>query len=205
MKTKAGSILFIFIITFLSFLSLGTARADNESYGWGMMGGGYGGYGMGPGMMGGGYGGYGMGPGMMGGGYGGYGMGPGMMGGYGGMLNLSEAQRKKIENIQHGMRKSHFALMEQIIAEREKLPELFSSETLDAKKIGAVYGRIFAIQRQMIESGIAMHNQMNSVLTKEQREQIQQWHRGMWGGGYGPRGQMGNPEQMPHGQGMMNR
>jgi hypothetical protein len=42
----------------------------------GMMGGGYGGYGMGPGMMGGGYG---MGPGMMGGGYGmgpGYGYGP---------------------------------------------------------------------------------------------------------------------------------
>ena len=56
----------------------------------GMMGPGYGGYGMGPGMMGQGYGGYGMGPGMMGG-YGmgpgmmghGYGMGPGMMGGYG--------------------------------------------------------------------------------------------------------------------------
>jgi hypothetical protein len=51
----------------------------------GMMGPGYGGYGMGPGMMGPGYGGYGMGPGMMG--YGGYGMGPGMMepgcGGYG--------------------------------------------------------------------------------------------------------------------------
>jgi hypothetical protein len=54
----------------------------------GMMGRGYGGYGMGPGMMGRGYGGHGMmGPGMMGRGYGGYGMmGPGMMGpgfGYG--------------------------------------------------------------------------------------------------------------------------
>jgi hypothetical protein len=81
------------------------AIANAQGPGWwggGMMGGGQGGYGMGPGMMWGGqggnycpncgqylgprggYGGYGMGgPGMMGG-YGGYGMGPGMMGGYGG-------------------------------------------------------------------------------------------------------------------------
>jgi len=199
MKTKVSSIIFIFTITFLSIFSIGTTRADDESYGWGMMRGGYGGYG----MMGGGYGG--MGPGMMGG-YGGYGMmGPGMMGGYGGMINLTEDQRNKIENIQRSMRKSHFAMMEQILAEREKLPQLYSSEKLDAKKIGAVYGRIFAIQRQMIESGVAAHNQMNNILTKEQREQIQQWHRGMWGGGYGPRGQMRNPENMHRGPGMMNQ
>ena len=212
MKTFLATVRWIFAVSFLAVMGIGTASAQ-DGYGYGMMGGGYGmggygmmgggGYGMmGPGMMGGGYGmgGYG-GMGMMGGGYGmgGY----GMMGGYGGMIDLSQAQRNKIENIQQGMRKSHFAMMEQIIAEREKLAGLYSSEKLDAKKIGAVYGRIFAIQRQMIESGIAAHNQMNNVLTKEQREQIRQWHRGMWGGGYGPRGRMGNPEQMPHNPGMM--
>ncbi len=57
-------------------------QAQQQNYPYqmypGMMGHGYGGYGMGPGMMG--YGGYGMGPGMMG--YG-RGMQPGMMGGYG--------------------------------------------------------------------------------------------------------------------------
>ena len=216
MKTKASSIIFILSITFITIISLGTARADDDSYGWGMMHGGYGGMGMGGyGMMGGygGYGGYGMmGPGMMGGGYGGYGMmggyggmgmgGYGMMG-YGGMLNLSQAQRDKIEAIQQGMRKSHFAMMESMIKEREKLAELYNQEYPSPSKVGAVYGRIFAIQRQMIESGISAHNQMNKVLTKEQREQIRQWHRGMWGGGYGPRGRMGNPEQMPHNPGMM--
>jgi hypothetical protein len=67
------------------------AIANAQGPGWwggGMMGGGQGGYGMGPGMMWGGQGGnycpncgqY-LGP---RGGYGGYGMGPGMMGGYGG-------------------------------------------------------------------------------------------------------------------------
>jgi Spy/CpxP family protein refolding chaperone len=192
MKTKASSLIFIFTITFITMFSISSARADDESYGWGMMHGGYGGYG----MMGGGYGGYGM----MGGGYGGYGM---MGGGYGGMLNLSKAQRDKIQNIQQSLRKSHFAMMESMIEERQKLPELYNQENPSASKIGAVYGRIFAIQRQMIESSINARNQMNKVLTKEQREQIQQWHRGMWGGEYGPRGRMGNPEQMPHNPGMM--
>ena len=55
----------------------------------------------------------------------------------------------------------------------------------------------------MIESSINARNQMNNVLTKEQREQMQQWHRGMWGSGYGPRGRMGNPEEMHRGPGMM--
>jgi len=215
MKSKSSSIIFILTITLFSVFSVGSARADGEYYGPGMMGGGYGGMGMngygmmggyggmGPGMMGGGYGGMGMGGYGMMGGYGGMGMmGPGMMG-YGGMINLSQAQRDKIENIQEGMRKSHFAMMESIIKEREKLAELMSQEEPSPSKVGAAYGRIFAVQRQMIESGIAAHNQMNKVLTKEQREQMQQWHSRMWGGGYGPRGNMRNRDDMHRGPGMM--
>ena len=83
----------------LAILSVFAVFALSYAPGPGMMGPGYGGYGMGPGTMGGqqdwqycpycgrplGPGGYGMGPGMMHGyGRGGYGMGPGMMwGGYG--------------------------------------------------------------------------------------------------------------------------
>ena len=185
MKSKASSILFIFIISLVAIIGSGSTRADDDSYGWGRMHGGYGGMGMG---------GYGM--------MGGYG-GMGMMG-YGGMINLSQAQRNKIENIQEGMRKSHFAMMESIIKEREKLAELMNQENPSPSKVGAVYGRMFAVQRQMIESGVAAHNQMNKVLTKEQREQIHQWHRRMWGGGYGPRGRMGNPDDMRRGPGMMH-
>ena len=125
----------------------------------GMMGGpgygrGYGpGYGMGPGMMGG-YGpGYGMGPGMMGGygpGYG-YGMGPGMMWGNGGCggygysaLNLSDAQRTKIEKIQEDAARSQWEVM-------NKMHEAISQSWQDAqKKIDAVLTKE---QRERLQRG----------------------------------------------------
>ena len=144
----------------------GTTGGYGPGYGMGpgMMGG-YGpGYGMGPGMMGG-YGpGYGMGPGMMGG-YGpGYGMGPGMMGGYGpgygmgpGMtggcsgygrgnnaLNLSDAQRQKIQKIQEGAARSQWEIM-------NKMHEAISQGWEEAqKKIDAVLTKE---QREQLNRG----------------------------------------------------
>lgn len=166
--------------------------------GMGMMGGNGPGYGMGPGMMGGGYGGMGMmggmmgmGPGMMGGGYG---MGPGMMGGYGmGMMNLSDDQRAKMNKIVDGERKQHWAIMGKMMDEQTKLRDLYSADKPDPKKVGAVYGEIGKLQQQMIETHVQATNQMQDILTKEQREQIRQWHRG--GSGPGMRG--------PAGPGMM--
>jgi Spy/CpxP family protein refolding chaperone len=132
---------------------------------------GYGpGYGMGPGMMGGygpgsqygrGYGpGYGMGPGMMGGygmgpwmmrGYGpGYGMWPGMMGGCGGYgygyntLNLTDAQRAKIEKIQEDAARSQWEIM-------NKMHEAISQGWQEAqKKIDAVLTKE---QREQLNRG----------------------------------------------------
>ena len=171
---------------------------------WAHGGGGYGpgygyGYGMGPGMMGG----YGMmhGPGMMGG----YGMmhGPGMMGGEGmmygpgmtgmgpvWMLNLTDEQRAKIGKLQGELRKKQWATMGQIMDEREKLFELYSADSPDAKKVGAVYGKIFDLRRQMIEATIDTQNRMQALLTKEQRAQLDQWRHG-WGPGPGGPGMMG--------------
>jgi Spy/CpxP family protein refolding chaperone len=160
----------------------------------GMMGG-YGGYGMGPGMMGG-YGGYGMGPGMMGGygpgygmmgGYGGYGMGPGMMG-YGGFygLDLTDAQRTKIDKILDNQHKQHWSVMGGMMEAQNKLRDLYQADPLDAKKIVAVYGDIAKMQQQLIESEVEAQNQIRNVLTKEQRAQLRDWHRGGWG--WGPRG-----------------
>jgi len=188
----------------------------------GMMGGGYGpGYGMGPGMMGGGYGagpgmmgggmmdmmmgmmmggggGYGMmGPGMMGGGYGmGYGMGPGMMGGGMGplyMLNLSDAQRDKIEKIRDAERQKHWNIAGKILEEQNKLRDLYQPDEQDPKKIGAAYGNIAKLQQQMIEIHVQANNDAQKMLTKEQREQLKQWQRDAWGqgGGYGPGDGMG--------------
>jgi Spy/CpxP family protein refolding chaperone len=192
-----------------ALLAMVTVAASVWAHGGGP--GGYGpgygyGYGMGPGMMGG-YGtmhgpgmmgGYGMyGPGMMGGGYG---MGPGMMGGYGmygpgmmgmgpvWMLNLTDEQRAKISKLQEQLRKKQWTTMGQIMDERQKLYELYSAENPDPKKVGAVYGKIFDLRRQMIEAAIDTQNRAQAVLTQEQRAQLEQWRHGWGPGGPGVMG-----------------
>ena len=142
---------------------------------------------MGPGMMGGGYGGM-MGPGMMGGGHG-Y---MGMMGGYGmGMLDLTADQQAKINKIFDDKRKQHWAIMGKMMEEQNKLRDLSNVDKPDPKKIGAVYAEIAKLQQQMIESHVQATNQMQDILTKEQRDQLRQWHRGGRGTGEGPRGPAG--------------
>jgi Spy/CpxP family protein refolding chaperone len=161
--------------------------------------GGYG-MGMGPGTMGGGMG---MGPGMMGG-SGMMGMGAGMMGGgmmglHGlNMLDLSDEQRGKINAIHDKLRKQHWEVMGKMMDEHNALRDLYDAETLDGKKIGATYDRIFKLKRQMIDTGIKAHNDAVAVLTKEQREQLKQLRRGrgMGGPGMGGRGPMGQGGMM---------
>ncbi len=145
----------------------------------GMMGG-YGGYGMGPGMMGG-YGGYGMGPGMMGG-YGGYAMGPGMMGGYGssfgGALDLSDDQREKITKIQEGLSTKHWDLMGKMQEQQYKLRDLIASGKADDATIGKAYKHMEELRQQMWTTATDARTQMDALLTKPQREQLQRgWGR----------------------------
>lgn len=164
-----------------------------------MMPGGMMGMGPGMGMMGMG-GGMGMGPGMMGGGMGM--MGPGMGMGPLAMLNLSDEQRAKINKIQDELHKKNWDTQGKILEESAKLRDLYDTDTPDPKKISAVYERIYALKRQMIEASIEAHNKMRAVLTKEQQEQLRSWRRrgpGMYG--YGP-GMMMGPRGM--GPGMAN-
>lgn len=186
-----GGVLAMVIVTADVSAHGGDAGGYGPGYGYG--------YGMGPGMMGG----PGMmhGPGMMGG----YGMmhGPGMMGGEGmmygpgtmgmgpvWMLDLTDEQRAKISKLQNDLRKKQWATMGQIMDEREKLFELYSADSPDAKKVGAVYGKIFDLRRQMIEAAIDTQNRTQALLTKEQRAQLGQWRHG-WGAGPGGPGMMG--------------
>ena len=143
-------------------------------------------------MMGGG-----MGYGMMGGG-----MGYGMMGmGPMNMLDLSDAQRSKMRDIQRQLRRSHFDAMEKMADQQESLWRLYRADKRDPKAIGAVYGKIFSIKQKMIESTIEQGNRMEAVLTKEQREQLRAWQKNM-GMGYRGRG-YGDRERMH--RGMMDR
>ncbi|HSS66277.1 MAG TPA: periplasmic heavy metal sensor [Gammaproteobacteria bacterium] len=132
---------------------------------------------MGPGMMGG----YGMGPGMMGG----YGLGPGMMG-IGPMsgLELNSEQQKQIARIETGLRKQNWTLQGEIIDARGELLQLYADETPDPKRIGAAYGKIFDLRRQMIEAAIEAHNRQRAVLTDEQRENLRRGRYGSGAGGY---------------------
>jgi Spy/CpxP family protein refolding chaperone len=149
------------------------------------------------GMMGGGMGRGMMGDGMMGG------KGMGMMGGMHGapfqMLDLTPEQRTKINKIHDDLRRKNWEALGKIQDEEAKLRDLYAADKRDPKAIGAVYGSIYALKRQMIEAGIDAHNRMQALLTDAQRAQLKQMCSGMGPGG---RGMMG-PDNAPHG--MMNR
>lgn len=167
-----------------------TAQAQNaQGYGPGMMWGNGAGP-NGPGMMAGnvrGYGpgamyGYGgMGPGMMGG-YGG--MGPGMMSGwgYGGLagLDLTDQQRSKIDQIQDDTRKKNWAVMGRLLDEQSRMRDLTYAEKPDPEAIGKQSMKIADLQRQMLEAGVDARNQIDAVLTKEQKTQLQKYRRSWW-------------------------
>lgn len=164
----------------ISNLSAAEPASDwQNGMGPGMMGG-YGpGYGMGSGMMGS----YGMGPGMMGGYEPGYGMGHGMMG-WGNFreLNLSEEQKTKITQIRYEMRTKQWAVMGEMMDAQDKLQELYDADKQDSAAINKQYKVIEDLRRQMVDNSVDVHNRINSILTKEQREKSRDWS----GRGYGP-------------------
>ncbi|MEX2162989.1 MAG: Spy/CpxP family protein refolding chaperone [Sulfuricaulis sp.] len=192
MIPRLASLVFAAALT-ASAATIWAAGTDNVTCGYGpgpgMMGGGHGGMGPGMGMMGGMMG---MGQGMMGG-HGGMGMmGPGMMGlGPLGSLDLSDEQRTKINKISDTQQQQHWAIMGKMMEGQNKLRDLYAADKPDPKKVGAVYGEIGKLQQQMIESHVQATNQMQDILTKEQRDQLRQWHRGGRGTGEGPRGPAG--------------
>ena len=169
-----------------------------EAYGpWHGMGpGAMGGYGshphMGPGMMGG----YGshphMGPGMMGG-YGSHPhMGSGTMGGYGmGMtgpgamgrmhliwsLDLTDEQARRIERIHDELHRKQRGLMPQLWEAQDRLRDASAADERDPAAIGKAYAQVADVQRQMIESHVQSEQQMEAVLTPEQREQVKRGHQ----------------------------
>jgi Spy/CpxP family protein refolding chaperone len=137
------------------------------------MGGGYGyghGFGYGPGMMGGvGPGGWGMGPGMMGFGFGAWGAG----------LDLSQAQVKKIDQIQKAMFDKQWPLME---AMHETMMQGAWAAPRAKLDVDAVMKRAKALSElrlQMLRNRLETQQQMQAVLTPKQREQLQEY--GPWG------------------------
>ena len=116
----------------------------------------------------------GYGPGMMGGGY-----GPGMMGsGPLSALDLKDDQRDKIFAIQEEARSKNFGTMTQIRAEQYKLTKLYNAEKADPKAIGDAQKKVDELRRQIIQSHVDTRNQVEAVLTAEQKKQLRQY--GPW-------------------------
>ena len=155
------------------------AHADHMSGQWMNDGG----WGMGRGMMGRGM----MGPGTMGG-QGmmgpGMGMGQGMMGpgmGQGMMapdLDLSDEQRSQINKIHTDARKKQFDLAKQMRSEQRKLQALYDTDKPDREAIRAQRKKIQDLQLQVMQNHMTAHNEMDDVLTDEQREQLRYWGHG---------------------------
>ncbi|MDT8879250.1 Spy/CpxP family protein refolding chaperone [Halomonas saccharevitans] len=129
--------------------------------------------GMGPGMMGYGHQG-GMGPGMMGYGQQG-GMGPGMMG-YGMMqvLELEPDQRREMRELMQQHRPAQFDRMGQMMDLRMALMEEMHAEAPDPDEVKSLHDQMAELQGAMMADRVRLHNQMQDLLTDEQREQLKQ-------------------------------
>lgn len=145
-----------------------------SSMGHGMMGGGQGGMGSGM-MMGGGQGG--MDSGMMMGGQGGMMPCPMMsgMGGMGGMSGmLDEEQQNSLREMRQEHRSAHFERMAEMMNLRDDMMLLMQAERPDPEEVKALHGQMATLHGEMMADKVRMHNQMQDLLTDEQREQMKQ-------------------------------
>ncbi|GAA0694552.1 hypothetical protein GCM10009104_22560 [Marinobacterium maritimum] len=164
------------------------------------------GMGMGPGMMYGygpmmGYGmsgpmmGYGMGMGMMHGGpmMGGMGMGgmgmmpcpmmDGLQGGPGYGLQLDESQQKKMNAIREKLWQLQQEHMKEMREHHEEMQTLWREGKPDNDKILDAHREMQKDQLEMMEQRLKLQQEMDEVLTDEQRQQLWQMQRRMYRGG----------------------
>ena len=127
--------------------------------------------GYGPGMMGGG---------MMGG-YGGAGMMRGGAGsGYGALAipDLSDEQREKIARIQEDSRAKNWSAMGQMRSEQFKLRQMYLADKVDPAEFTEQQRKVDEIRLGMLKSRIEGRNQIDALLTKEQKQQFRSF--GPW-------------------------
>jgi Spy/CpxP family protein refolding chaperone len=117
------------------------------------------------------------------------GMGHEMMGGMGMMespragmvraLSLSDEQRAKINKLSDKLQHDNWAAMGAIMDESAKLRDLYEADRRDPAAIGKEYQKIFDMKRQMIEAMITTQNQIEDLLTDEQRAQLKDMRKKM--------------------------
>ena len=110
----------------------------------------------------------------------GHGMGMGSMGGNYGMgeitpmlrgMDLTAEQQTKVRAIMKELRNKHMTLSMKRFDIVDDLEAAYSSsDQPDPAKIGELYGKIFEVRKEMIQSALEAKNKVADVLTPEQRE-----------------------------------
>lgn len=110
----------------------------------------------------------------------GMGMGMGSMGGNYGMseimpmlhgMDLTADQQTKLRAIMKDLRNKHMTLSMKRFDIVDDLEAAYgSSDQPDPVKIGELYGKIFEVRKDMIQSALEAKNKVADILTPEQRE-----------------------------------
>jgi Spy/CpxP family protein refolding chaperone len=131
--------------------------------------------------------GYGMGMGMMHGGpiMGGMGMMPcpmmgGLKGGAGYAVELDEAQQKQMSKIQEQLWQQQQSHMQEMQAHQQEMMKLYQDGQPDSKQLLQAHKQMQERQLKLFEARLKAQDEMNKVLTEEQRQQIWQLQRQMF-------------------------
>jgi Spy/CpxP family protein refolding chaperone len=93
-----------------------------------------------------------------------------------GELGLSDQQQQKVNDIKYELHKKHWTIMGRMIDQQSALQKAYASERPDPKTVGAVYGQIFELKREMIEVELEARIKIKDTLTEDQRNQVKKYH-----------------------------
>lgn len=98
-------------------------------------------------------------------------------------VNLNKQQRTDTRAIVRTLRKKHWQAMEKNMDLSDELTDLYSERPRNATTIAAVYDKLFAQKKQMITEMIEARNKIESLLSEEQRKELDSTQH--WGMGHG--------------------
>ncbi|PSL12518.1 Spy/CpxP family protein refolding chaperone [Marinobacterium halophilum] len=117
----------------------------------------------------------------------GYGMGMmpcpmmgGWQGGPGVGLQLDEAQQKKMNKIQEKFWKLQREQMEEMQEHHVEMQELWRDGTPDSGKVMDLHREMHEEQLELLEERLKLQQEMDHILTEEQRQQLRQMHPGRY-------------------------
>jgi Spy/CpxP family protein refolding chaperone len=88
--------------------------------------------------------------------------------------------RIRINKIQDGTCKTHWALIDAMMDQQARLRDLYSASTQDNAAIDKTYKAFGKLQQQMYDTSVDAQKRMEAVLTKEQQEKLHNYWRSGW-------------------------